>query len=404
MKNKYTPEIRFSGFTGEFKKRKLGEISEKVTEKNKNNIYSETLTNSAEFGIINQREFFDKDISNTKNLDGYYIVRPDDFVYNPRISSLAPVGPINRNKLGKSGVMSPLYYVFRTHDVDKTYLEKYFLTSKWHKFMIKNGDSGARSDRFAIKDAVFREMPIPIPSLEEQKKIGNFFEQLDNVITVYQQELNTLKQAKQGFMQKMFPKKGEKVPEVRFPGFTGDWEQCKLKKVAEIYDGTHQTPEYKDNGIMFLSVENIKTLKSNKFISEEAFEKEFKVRPEKNDVLMTRIGDIGTANVVKDSTPIAYYVSLALIKSKRLNPYFLQASIHSPFMKNELWKRTLHIAFPKKINKNEISNVLINFPDMEEQTKIGNFFRQLDDTINLHQRELDSLKEMKKAFLQKMFV
>ena len=107
------PKLRFPGFTGAWEQRKLGEISEKVTRKNKDNTYTETLTNSAEYGIINQRDFFDKDISNKKNLSGYYVVQPDDFVYNPRISNLAPVGPIKRNKLGRTGIMSPLYYVLK---------------------------------------------------------------------------------------------------------------------------------------------------------------------------------------------------------------------------------------------------------------------------------------------------
>ncbi len=203
-KGESVPEVRFSGFTGDWEQRKLGEISDKVTEKNKNNIYSETFTNSAEFGIINQRDFFDKDISNEKNLNGYYVVRPDDFVYNPRISNLAPVGPIKRNNLGRIGVMSPLYYVFRTHDVDNTYLEKYFSSNSWHIYMKLNGDSGARSDRFAIKDSLFREMPIPIPSIEEQNKIGTFFKQLDDTIALHQRELDALKETKKAFLQKMF--------------------------------------------------------------------------------------------------------------------------------------------------------------------------------------------------------
>jgi type I restriction enzyme, S subunit len=198
------PEIRFPGFTLAWEQRKLGEISEKVTEKNKNNIYSETLTNSAVFGIINQRDFFDKDISNEKNLFGYYVVRPDDFVYNPRISNHAPVGPIKRNKLGRTGVMSPLYYVFRTHNVDKTYLEKYFSSNHWQIFMKLNGDSGARSDRFAIKDSIFRDMPIPIPSIKEQTKIGNFFDQLDHLITIHQRKLNHLQEQKKSLLQQMF--------------------------------------------------------------------------------------------------------------------------------------------------------------------------------------------------------
>ena len=195
----------------------------------------------------------------------------------------------------------------------------------------------------------------------------------------------------------------KKVPELRFKGFTDEWEERKLNEVSDIYDGTHQTPKYQDDGVMFLSVENIKTLTSNKFISREAFEDEFKIRPQRGDVLMTRIGDIGTANVVETDEDLAYYVSLALFKSEELNPYFLQASIYAPFVQDQIWKRTLHIAFPKKINKNEIGQVPINVPTLEEQTKIGSFFKKIDETIALHQRKLDLLKEQKKGYLQKMF-
>lgn len=146
----------------------------------------ETLTNSAEYGIVSQRDFFDKDISNSENLSGYYIVEDDDFVYNPRISSLAPVGPINRNKLGRSGVMSPLYTVFSVKGVNPIFLEWFYKTSHWHRFMYLNGDSGARSDRFSIKDSVFFEMEIPIPPSEEQLIVGMFFSKLDRLITLHQ--------------------------------------------------------------------------------------------------------------------------------------------------------------------------------------------------------------------------
>lgn len=171
-----------------WEQRKLGEIADKVTEKNGGLQYIETFTNSAEFGIISQRDFFDHDIAKIESLNGYYIVRNEDFVYNPRISTSAPVGPINRNKLGRIGVMSPLYTVFRPHDVDTTYLEHFFKSKYWHSFMNYNGDSGARSDRFSIKDSVFFEMPIPIPHIEEQRKIGAYSFHLDNLITLHQRE------------------------------------------------------------------------------------------------------------------------------------------------------------------------------------------------------------------------
>ena len=110
--------------------------------------YTETLTNSAEYGIISQRDFFDHDISTT-----------------------APVGPIGRNKLGRCGVISPLYTVFRPKEVDNSFLEQFFKSSHWYSFMRFNGDTGARSDRFSIKDTTFFEMPIPFPKLDEQRRI-----------------------------------------------------------------------------------------------------------------------------------------------------------------------------------------------------------------------------------------
>ena len=198
------PRVRFAGFTGDWKKRKLGEISTKISDKNRNNEFHETLTNSAEYGIISQRDYFEKDISNEKNLDGYFIVRPNDFVYNPRISNFAPVGPVKRNLLGRTGVMSPLYYVFRITKGNHTFVEKYFETAYWHDFMVLNGDNGVRSDRFNIKDSIFIEMPIPFPSVEEQTLVGSFLRNLDDLIAVQQQKLNQLKQLKFAYMQKMF--------------------------------------------------------------------------------------------------------------------------------------------------------------------------------------------------------
>ena len=133
-----TPNIRFKGFHDEWEQRKLNEIANKVIEKNKSNEFSEPFTNSAELGIVSQKDYFDREVVNQENLDGYYIVRNDDFVYNPRISVTAPVGPINRNRLGRNGVMSPLYTVFRTHGIDNLYLEFYFKTTSWHSSPFTN--------------------------------------------------------------------------------------------------------------------------------------------------------------------------------------------------------------------------------------------------------------------------
>ena len=199
------PELRFPGFTDAWEQRKLSDISTKVTTKNVDVHYTETLTNSAEQGIISQVDFFDKEISNKDNINGYYIVENNDFIYNPRISTLAPVGPINRNKLNRTGIMSPLYTVFRASKVDLGFLEWYFQSNHWHRYMKLNGDSGARADRIAIKDSTFFDMPIKTPvNIKEQVLIGETLEKFNQYITLHQRKLDHLQLQKKALLQQMF--------------------------------------------------------------------------------------------------------------------------------------------------------------------------------------------------------
>lgn len=157
--------------------------------------------------------------------------------------------------------------------------------------------------------------------------------------------------------------------------------------IVGIYDGVHQTPNYQNSGVMFLSVENIATLKSSKFISEEDFKRDYKVYPQENDILMTRIGDVGTTNVVTDNGLKAYYVSLALLKYNSTDPYFLSNAIQSDYVQKGLANRTLKTAIPMKINKDEIGKVSVMLPlSATEQQQIGKYFRSLDHLITLHQR------------------
>ena len=155
---------------------------------------------------------------------------------------------------------------------------------------------------------------------------------------------------------------------------------------------------------MFLSVENIATLKSSKFISEEDFKRNYKIFPQENDILMTRIGDVGTTNVVTDNSLKAYYVSLALLKYKSTDPYFLSNAIQSDYVQKGLANRTLKTAIPMKINKDEIGKVSVMLPlSATEQQQIGTYFRNLDNLITLHQRKYNKLLNVKKSMLEKMF-
>ena len=256
-----------------------------------------------------------------------------------------------------------------------------------------------------VKSSELQKLKLCVPvSKSEQEKIGEIFNNIDNIITLHQRKLEKLKLAKKALLQKLFPKNGSKFPELRFNGFADAWEQRELAELCNVYDGTHQTPRYTNSGVMFVSVENIKTLESDKYISEDDFKNEFKIFPEFGDILLTRIGDVGSANIILDNIKRAYYVSLALLKPKGINSLFLLALLSSASVQSEIWKRTLHIAFPKKINKNEISKVIVSKPSILEQKKIGELIYALDQIITLHQRKLDKLQEVKKGLLQKMFV
>ena len=408
MMSKKSPQLRFEGFTDDWEQRKLGELSQKISVGIATS--SSKYFSSQDHGVpfIKNQDIKENRI-NTKNLE--YISKEFD---NKNKNKRVKQGDIITARTGYPGLSAVVpkelegaqtFTTLITRPISEMILSEYisiFINSPYGMKQISGMEAGGAPKN--VNAGIVQNLLIPLPSLDEQKKISNFILKLDDTIALHQRKLDLLKEQKKGYLQKMFPKNGAKVPELRFAGFADDWEVRKLNEVSDIYDGTHQTPKYQDNGVMFLSVENIKTLTSNKFISREAFEDEFKIRPQRGDVLMTRIGDIGTANVVETDEDLAYYVSLALFKSEELNPYFLQASIYAPFVQDQIWKRTLHIAFPKKINKNEIGQVPINVPTLAEQTKIGSFFKQLDKTIALHQRKLDLLKEQKKGFLQKMFV
>ena len=199
------PRIRFKGFDGEWKICELKQFAFKVTRKNCDKEFTKTFTNSAEFGVVNQNEYFDRTISNSENIGGYYVVENNDYIYNPRVSTLAPVGPINRNKLGYTGVVSPLYLVFKANNIDKDYLDVFFNTNLWHRYMKLEGNCGARFDRLSISDELFFEMPIILPSNEaEQHQIASYFRNLDIQISEQEKRLEKLKQIKAACLDKMF--------------------------------------------------------------------------------------------------------------------------------------------------------------------------------------------------------
>lgn len=251
-----------------------------------------------------------------------------------------------------------------------------------------------------------KKIEIGYPSKEEQAKIASFLSAVDEKISQLTQKHELLSQYKQGMMQKLFSQ------QIRFKADDGsEFGECKnyqLKDIADVYDGTHQTPNYVEQGVPFYSVEHVTAndFSNTKFIAEDVYQSELKrVSLQKGDILMTRIGDIGTSRLIDWDVRASFYVSLALIKIKHGdNSSFIDQYIKSQNFQRELHERTIHVAFPKKINLGEIGFCMIQLPCLEEQTKIADFLSAIDQKIETVAQQIEQVKQWKKGLLQQMFV
>ena len=312
-------------------------------------------------------------------MDGYYIVKNEDFVYNPRISTSAPVGPINRNKLGRTGVMSPLYTVFRPHDIDTTYLEYFFKCGYWHYFMNFNGDSGARSDRFSIRDNVFFQMPIPIPDIDEQRKIGELLTCLDNLITLHQ---------RQPFLHS--------TPEISLtvqlihPFYTSSWEQREVGDL--LIERSQQAPMSDEYPLMaFIANEGVAP-KGERYdrsaLVTDTVNKLYK-KTEKGDFIYSsnnlETGSIGLNKYGKACISPVYSIfePTGIADSDFLGRRLVRKDFINAMVK---WRQGV-IYGQWRIHESDFLKIEISVPSVEEQRKIGAYLDQLDNLITLHQRQ-----------------
>ena len=203
MQQLLTGKKRLPGFSEEWKIKPLKKLTEKQKKKNHGFQYRLVLSNSAQHGIVSQDQEFDKEIANEERIDGYYVVIPGAFVYNPRISVTAPCGPINVNETGETGIMSPLYTVFTisSPQISQDFLKYYFQSSCWYKYVKGVANYGARHDRISISDGDFFDMPIPLPTKEEQSYIAKVLSASNREIELLQQDIEQEKQKKKALMQ-----------------------------------------------------------------------------------------------------------------------------------------------------------------------------------------------------------
>ncbi|OJG43538.1 hypothetical protein RV02_GL002741 [Enterococcus gilvus] len=393
------PEVRFLGFEGDWKQQKLENLAESfeyglnVSAKaydgeNKYLRITDIDDETHEF-LQNNLTSPDTDLSKLDN----YLLNERDLLFARTGASVGKSYHYNK-KDGKVYFAGFLIRAKIKPSFNSEFVFQNTLTQKYINFI---KISSQRSGQPGVNAKEYASLRIAVPDVMEQKKIGTFFKQFDDTIHLHKQELTTLKQTKQGFLQKMFPKEGEKVPEVRFPGFTDDWEQRKLGVVVQIVMGQSPNSEnYTDNPNDYILVQGNADMKNNRVVP-RVWTTQVTKQAEKGDLILSvraPVGDIG-----KTDYDVVLGRGVAAIKGN--NFIFQQLG---KMKENGYWNRYSTGSTFESINSKDIREALIIIPDVKEQQKIGVFFKQLDDTITLHQRELELLQLTKKAFLQKLFV
>ncbi|MBO1102675.1 restriction endonuclease subunit S [Enterococcus hirae] len=391
------PEIRFPGFTEAWEQRKLGEIVQITMGQSPN---SENYTENPEDYILVQGN---ADMKNNRVVPRVWTTQvtkqaeKGDLILSVR----APVGDIG--KTDYDVVLGRGVAAVKGNDFIFQKLRKMKETGYWNRF-----STGSTFESINSND--IREALITIPDGEEQKKIGIFFKQLDDTIALQQRKLDLLKETKKGFLQKMFPKNGAKVPEIRFPGFTEDWEQRKLSEMAGFSKGNgYSKADLVEKGHPVILYGRLYTKYETVIEKVDTFAelKEKSVISNGGEVIVPASGetpeDISRASVV-DVSGVALGGDLNIIKTKsELDPTFLALTISNGSQQKEMTKRAQGKSVVH-LHNSDLKEVNLLYPKLDEQVKIGSFFKKLDVAITLHQRKLDLLKETKKGFLQKMFV
>ena len=422
-----TPAIRFKGFTDTWEQRKLGELVDRVVRKNINNESTLPLTISAQYGLVDQITYFNNRVA-SRDVSNYYLVLNGEFAYNKSTSDGYPFGAVKRLDLYEKGVLSTLYIVFapkKEQQIDSDYLTVFFDTDRWHKGVAERAAEGARNHGLLnISAEDFFDIDLSVPKdIVEQKQIGAFIRQLDNLITLHQRKYDKLTNVKKSMLEKMFPKNGSNVPEIRFKGFTEAWEQRKLGEVlislqnntlsrADLSseEGIAKNIHYGDILVKFGEVIDVKT-ESLPMISDETVIAKYKSSFLQNgDVI---VADTAEDETVGKCTEIAGLSDEIVISGLHTIPYrplqkyapgYLGYYMNSASFHNQLLPLMQGIKVTS-ISKTALQNTDILYPkSATEQAAIGTYFRNLDNFITLHQRELEKLKNIKKSCLENMFV
>ena len=382
--------------------------------KNTDNSVKNVLTNSAEFGIILQHQFFKNEIVKKTNLNKYYIININDFTYNPRISSNAPAGPINRNKTC-IGCVSPLYINFKIKTIEYiNFYEIYFNSNLWNKELFYKANYGARHERISIYENDFFNISLPITNIIEQYNISNYLGNIYTLISKKQMKLEKMKALKQTLLQKMFPNDNNSVPEIRFKDFTENWEKKKLGDIGNTYSGLtgKKKNDFGHGNALYIPYLNIfkNPIIDNSML--EPIEIDFKQNKVLyGDIFFTTSSEtpeeVGMSSVWLNNLNNIYLNSFCFgYRLNNINEYnllYFTYLLRSLFVRKKIAILAQGIS-RYNISKNKLMELKILFTGKQEQEKIGKYFYKLDKLINLYEKEIEKLTNLKKAFLKKMFV
>ena len=402
---KKVPELRFPGFTDDWEERKLGELSNIVgggTPSTSNPEYWDGDIDWYAPAEIGEQSYVSKSKKTITELG-----------LKKSSARILPVGTVlftSRAGIGNTAILAKEATTnqgFQSIVPDQNKLDSYFIFSRTNELKRYGEVTGAGSTFVEVSGKQMSKMSIMVPELSEQQKIGSFFKQLDDTIVLHQRKLDLLKEQKKGYLQKMFPKNGAKVPELRFAGFADAWEECKLTDVTSSYSGlTYSPTDVQDKGTFVLRSSNVK---NDQLVDAD----NVYVNPDIVNSNNVKVGDVivvvrnGSRSLIGKHAIIIKEMPNTVIGAfmsafRGQNGDYINALLSTNNFQKEVHKSLG--ATINQITGKDFSMMNFLTPKLEEQSKIGSFFKQLDDTIALHQRKLDLLKEQKKGFLQKMFV
>ncbi len=408
MENKQTentelvPRLRFPGYTKEWEEKKLGDVFTRLTDRNIED-NKNVLTISAQHGLISQLDFFKKSVS-AVDVTGYYLLHRGDFAYNKSSSQGKPVGAIKPLKLYDKGVVSTLYICFRCIDSNAIeFWEQYFDAGIFDKEIMAIAQEGARNHGLLnVPTNDFFGLVVKIPEPAEQQKIASCLSELDNLISAQGQKVEALKAHKKGLMQQLFPQPGETIPQLRFPGFEGEWDYVNGNELfAPISNKNHNSDLpilalTQDKGAVPRDLINYNVIASERSVAG------YKVVEVDDFIISLRSFQGGIEYSRYKGLCSPAYIVLRK-KMKDLSSDFYRIYFKSFNYIQELNKNLEGIRDGKMISYGQFSEIKLPYPSLAEQQKIASCLSALDDLIASESAKLDSLKDLKKGLMQQLF-